>query len=249
MNLVFIRHGQSLWNLENKFTGWVDIDLSERGEVEAKTAGVTLIDNNFYPEICFTSYLKRSINTAAHIIENYKKMNITFENVKKWELNERHYGALQGLDKIETAKKYGQEQVQIWRRSFDAPPPMAVQNSEHDPKTHELYNSIESELPLGESLKDVLSRVVKTYEQILATAKEKPVLVVAHGNSIRAMVKMLDNLSDKDIVDVNIPTGIPLAYNISDNNIEKIGYLGDEEAINNLAKEVEMQSKITDKKG
>ena len=249
MNLVFIRHGQSLWNLENKFTGWVDIDLSERGEVEAKTAGVTLIDNNFYPEICFTSYLKRSINTAAHIIENYKKLNITFENVKKWELNERHYGALQGLDKIETAKKYGQEQVQIWRRSFDTSPPMAEQNSEHDPKTHELYNDIKSVLPLGESLKDVVSRVVKTYEQIIATAKEKSVLVVAHGNSIRAMVKLLDNLSDKEIVEVNIPTGIPLAYNISDNNIEKIGYLGDEEAINNLAKEVEMQSKITDKKG
>ena len=249
MNLVFIRHGQSLWNLENKFTGWVDIDLSERGEVEAKTAGVTLIDNNFYPEICFTSYLKRSINTAAHIIENYKKLNITFENVKKWELNERHYGALQGLDKIETAKKYGQEQVQIWRRSFDTSPPMAEQNSEHDPKTHELYNDIKSVLPLGESLKDVVLRVEKTYEQIIATAKEKSVLVVAHGNSIRAMVKLLDNLSDKEIVDVNIPTGIPLAYNISDNNIEKIGYLGDEEAINNLAKEVEMQSKITDKKG
>ena len=249
MNLVFIRHGQSLWNLENKFTGWVDIDLSERGEVEAKTAGVTLIDNNFYPEICFTSYLKRSINTAAHIIENYKKLNITFENVKKWELNERHYGALQGLDKIETAKRYGQEQVQIWRRSFDTSPPMAEQNSEHDPKTHELYNDIKSVLPLGESLKDVVLRVEKTYEQIIATAKEKSVLVVAHGNSIRAMVKLLDNLSDKEIVDVNIPTGIPLAYNISDNNIEKIGYLGDEEAINNLAKEVEMQSKITDKKG
>ena len=249
MNLVFIRHGQSLWNLENKFTGWVDIDLSERGRVEAKTAGVTLIDNNFYPEICFTSYLKRSINTAAHITENFKNMNIKYENVKKWELNERHYGALQGLDKIETAKKYGQEQVQIWRRSFDTPPPVAEKNSEHDPRTHELYNNIESELPLAESLKDVVSRVVKTYEQILATAREKSVLVVAHGNSIRAMVKMLDNLSDKDIVDVNIPTGIPLAYNISDNNIEKIGYLGDEETINNLAKEVEMQSKITDKKG
>ena len=249
MNLVFIRHGQSLWNLENKFTGWVDIDLSERGEVEANTAGGTLTDNNFYPEICFTSYLKRSINTAAHIIENYKKKNITFENVKKWELNERHYGSLQGLDKIETAKKYGQEQLQIWRRSFDTPPPMAEQNSEHDPKTQELYNNIESELPLGESLKDVVSRVVKTYEEILATAKQKSVLVVAHGNSIRAMVKMLDNLSDKDIVDVNIPTGIPLAYNISDNNIEKIGYLGDEEVIYNLAKEVQMQSKITDKKG
>ncbi len=249
MNLVFIRHGQSLWNLENKFTGWVDIDLSERGEVEAKTAGVTLIDNKFYPEICFTSYLKRSINTAAHIIKNYKKINITFETEKKWELNERHYGALQGLDKIETAKKFGQEQVQIWRRSFDTRPPMAEQNSEHDPKTQELYNDIESELPLGESLKEVVLRVAKTYEQILATAKEKSVLVVAHGNSIRAMVKILDNLSDKEIVEVNIPTGIPLAYNISDNNIEKIGYLGDEETIKNLAKEVEMQSKITDKKG
>ena len=176
-------------------------------------------------------------------------MNITFENVKKWELNERHYGALQGLDKIKTAKKYGQEQVQIWRRSFDTSPPMAEQNSEHDPKTHELYNDIKSVLPLGESLKDVVLRVEKTFEQIIATAKEKSVLVVAHGNSIRAMVKLLDNLSDKEIVDVNIPTGIPLAYNISDNNIEKIGYLGDEEAINNLAKEVEMQSKITDKKG
>jgi 2,3-bisphosphoglycerate-dependent phosphoglycerate mutase len=126
---------------------------------------------------------------------------------------------------------------------------MAEQNSEHDPKTHELYNDIKSVLPLGESLKDVVLRVEKTYEQIIATAKEKSVLVVAHGNSIRAMVKLLDNLSDKEIVDVNIPTGIPLAYNISDNNIEKIGYLGDEEAINNLAKEVEMQSKITDKKG
>ena len=126
---------------------------------------------------------------------------------------------------------------------------MAEQKSEHDPKTHELYNDIESRLPLGESLKDVVSRVVKTYEQILATAKEKSVLVVAHGNSIRAMVKLLDNLSNKDIVDVNIPTGIPLAYNISDNNIEKIGYLGDEDAINNLTKEVEMQSKITEKKG
>ena len=249
MNLVFIRHGQSLWNLENKFTGWVDIDLSERGEVEAKTAGVTLIDNNFYPEICFTSYLKRSINTAAHIVESYKKMNITFENVKKWELNERHYGALQGLDKIETAKKYGDEQVHIWRRSFDTPPPMAKKNSKHDPNTHKLYNDIDSKLPLGESLKDVVSRVTNTFEQILALTKDRCVLVVAHGNSIRAMVKMLDNLSDNEIVDVNIPTGIPLAYNISGNNIEKIGYLGDEEAINNLAKEVEMQSKITDKKG
>ena len=126
---------------------------------------------------------------------------------------------------------------------------MAELNSQNDPNTQELYNDIESELPLGESLKDVVSRVTKTYKQILASAKEKPVLVVAHGNSIRAMVKMLDNLSDKEIEDVNIPTGIPLAYNISDNNIEKIGYLGDEKAIKNLAKEVEMQSKITDKKG
>ena len=249
MNIVFVRHGQSLWNLENKFTGWVDIDLSERGKIEAKTAGTTLVDNNFFPDVCFTSYLKRSINTAGYIIDNYKNINMTFNTVQKWELNERHYGALQGLDKIETAKKYGEEQVQIWRRSFDTPPPMAKKNSKHDPKTHKLYNDIESKLPLGESLKDVVSRVTNTFEQILALTKDRCVLVVAHGNSIRAMVKMLDNLSANEIVDVNIPTGIPLAYNISDNNIEKIGYLGDKDTIKNLAKEVEMQSKITDKKG
>ena len=249
MNIVFVRHGQSLWNLENKFTGWVDIDLSERGKIEAKTAGATLVDNKFFPDICFTSYLKRSINTAGYIIDNYKNINMTFNTVQKWELNERHYGALQGLDKIETAKKYGDEQVHIWRRSFDTPPPMAKKNSKHDPNTHKLYNDIDSKLPLGESLKDVVSRVTNTFEQILALTKDRCVLVVAHGNSIRAMVKMLDNLSDNEIVDVNIPTGIPLAYNISGNNIEKIGYLGDKDTIKNLAKEVEMQSKITDKKG
>ncbi|MAE33479.1 MAG: phosphoglyceromutase [Actinobacteria bacterium] len=249
MNLVFIRHGQSLWNLENKFTGWVDVGLSERGKKEAIDAGKTLLDNNFLPKVCFTSYLKRSIDTAKYIVDNFKKNDITFTCERKWELNERHYGGLQGLDKIETAKKYGTEQVQIWRRSFDIPPPLTKKNSKHDPNIDDLYSEIKSELPLGESLKDVVSRVKSTYQQILSLSIEKKVIVVAHGNSIRAMVKMLDKLSDEEIIKINIPTGIPLAYNISNNNIEKIGYLGDEEAINNLTKEVEMQSKVADKKG
>ena len=249
MNLVFIRHGQSLWNLENKFTGWVDIGLSERGKKEAIDAGNTLLDNNFLPKACFTSYLKRSIDTADYIIENFKRNNITFSCEKRWELNERHYGGLQGLDKIETAKKYGEEQVQIWRRSFNVQPPLAERNSQHDPNIDDLYSEIKCELPLGESLKDVISRVTSTYQQILSLANERNVIVVAHGNSIRAMVKMLDKLSDEEIIKINIPTGIPLAYNISNNNIEKIGYLGNEKTINNLTKEVEMQSKIADKKG
>jgi len=249
MNLVFIRHGQSLWNLENKFTGWVDVGLSERGEKEAVDAGNTLLDHNFIPKACFTSYLKRSIETTDYIINNFKKNNITFSCDRKWELNERHYGSLQGLDKIETAKKYGEKQVQIWRRSFDIPPPLAERNSKYDPNIDDLYSEIKSELPLGESLKDVVLRVTSTYQQILSLAIERSVIVVAHGNSIRAMVKMLDKLSDEEIIKINIPTGIPLAYNISNNNIEKIGYLGDEKAISNLTKEVEMQSKIADKKG
>ena len=173
----------------------------------------------------------------------------SLNTVQKWELNERHYGALQGLDKIETAKKYGEEQVQIWRRSFDTPPPMAKKNSKHDPKTHKLYNDIESKLPLGESLKDVVSRVTNTFEQILALTKDRCVLVVAHGNSIRAMVKMLDNLSDNEIVDVNIPTGIPLAYKISENKNMRIGYLGDSDKIEQLQKEVELQSKVKENEG
>ena len=249
MNLVFIRHGQSLWNLENKFTGWVDVGLSERGEKEAVDAGNTLLDHNFIPKACFTSYLKRSIETTDYIINNFKKNNITFSCDRKWELNERHYGSLQGLDKIETAKKYGEKQVQIWRRSFDIPPPLAERNSKYDPNIDDLYSEIKSELPLGESLKDVVLRVTSTYQQILSLAIERSVIVVAHGNSIRAMVKMLDKLSDEEIIKINIPTGIPLAYNISNNNIEKIGYLGNEKTINNLTKEVEMQSKIADKKG
>jgi len=249
MNLVFIRHGQSLWNLENKFTGWVDVGLSERGKKEAIDAGNILLDNNFLPKACFTSYLKRSIDTADYIIENFKRNNITFSCERRWELNERHYGDLQGLDKIETAKKYGEEQVQIWRRSFNVQPPLAERNSQYDPNIDDLYRGIKSELPLGESLKDVVLRVTSTYTQILSLANERKVIVVAHGNSIRAMVKMLDKLSDEEIIKINIPTGIPLAYNISNNNIEKIGYLGDEEAISNLTKEVEMQSKIADKKG
>jgi 2,3-bisphosphoglycerate-dependent phosphoglycerate mutase len=247
MNLVFIRHGQSIWNLENKFTGWVDVGLSERGKKEAIDAGKTLLDNNFLPEACFTSYLKRSIDTAEYIIENFKSNNISFSCERRWELNERHYGELQGLDKIETAKKYGEEQVQIWRRSFNIQPPLAEKNSQYDPNIDDLYSEIKSDLPLGESLKDVVSRVKKSLSMILNLTLNKKVLVVAHGNSIRAMLKIIEDISDENIIGINIPTGIPLAFNYQDDKLSKIGYLGDQEQIMKLQKEVEQQSRI--KKG
>lgn len=250
MNLIFVRHGQSIWNLENKFTGWVDVELSERGVREAEDAGITLLSFNFIPEICFTSFLKRSKSTAEIILNKMKKevdFNIKTKNI--WQLNERHYGALQGLDKIETAKHYGEDQVQLWRRSYDVLPPLAEKGSQFDPKTDKKYENIKEELPLGESLEKVVERLGSTFTNILEVVKTKQVLIVAHGNSIRAMVKMLDNLSNSEIVNVNIPTGIPLAYKISENENERIGYLGDPDKINHLQKEVELQSKVKEDKG
>ena len=246
--LVLLRHGESQWNLENRFTGWTNVDLTKKGEEEAKKAGELLNQEAIEFDVVHTSLLKRANRTMEICINEMglSKVSKKFD----WRLNERHYGGLQGLNKAETAEKHGDEQVLIWRRSYDIPPPMMAEDDTSHPRFDSKYDGID-ELPSSESLKDTLARV-KPYwqDKILPDLLgNKDVLVVAHGNSIRAMVKMLDNLSDKDIVDVNIPTGIPLAYNISDNNIEKIGYLGDEEAINNLAKEVEMQSKITDKKG
>ena len=246
-NLILVRHGQSEWNEKNLFTGWEDPGLTNKGKLEAENAGNLIKNLGITFGYLFTSALIRAQLTGTIILSQINQEGIPIFKDKA--LNERFYGDLQGLNKDECREKWGEEQVQIWRRSFDTPPPMAKENSKNDPKTHKLYNDIKSELPLGESLKDVVLRVTNTFEQLLALTKEKCVLVVAHGNSIRAMVKMLDNLSDNEIVDVNIPTGIPLAYNISDNNIEKIGYLGDKDTIKNLAKEVELQSKITNKKG
>ena len=250
MNLVFVRHGQSIWNLENRFTGWVDVGLSDKGQEEAILAGRTLKDRNFIPEICMTSFLERSKSTASLIIENLNCEDpLEIERKEIWQLNERHYGSLQGLNKLETTKKYGEEQVHLWRRSFTTVPPLAEPGSEYDPNTNLVYKGIDNELPLGESLKDVVDRVSITLNNILESAIKTNTLVVAHGNSIRAMVKILDDLSDSEIVDVNIPTGIPLAYNITESSVEKIGYLEDEKILIKLQKEVELQSKLNGEEG
>ena len=248
MNLIFLRHGQSIWNLENRFTGWVDVGLSDGGVDEALNAGNTLLNKEYVPDICFTSYLKRSKETANILLSQYAdEVKQDIEIVNDWTLNERHYGSLQGLDKSETANKYGEEQVQLWRRSYDTPPPLAAKNSDFDPNNDKLYKNINQDLPLGESLKDVLSRVKKTISMILNLSETKNVLVVAHGNSIRAILKIIEDISDKDIIGINIPTGIPLAFNYQDDKLTKIGYLGDQEQIIKLQKEVEQQSRI--KKG
>ena len=211
MNLIFVRHGQSIWNLENKFTGWVDVGLSERGIKEAEEAAKTLLENNFTPEICFTSFLKRSKSTAEIILNKMnEETNFNIEIKAIWQLNERHYGALQGLDKIETAKKYGQDQVQLWRRSYDVLPPLAEIGSKFDPKIDKKYENIKEELPLGESLEKVVERVKSTFINLIELAKTKQVLVVAHGNSIRAILKYFEKISDDNIVNVEIPTGKPL---------------------------------------
>ncbi len=245
MNLVFLRHGQSIWNLENKFTGWVDVGLTEKGIQEATKAGSTLIENKFIPKICFTSYLYRSIETANNLLNQYD-INIVNEIdiLKRWQLNERHYGALQSLDKIETAKKYGENKVHEWRRSYKIKPPFVEKHSKYDPKQDEAYKEIDNDLPLGESLEDVVRRVEPTLNEIIHLTKNKSVLVVAHGNSIRAMLKIIEKISDEEIVHVNIPTGIPLAFNINNDKITKIGYLGDQEIIESLEKEIEQQAKL-----
>ena len=245
MNLVFVRHGQSIWNQENKFTGWVDIGLSDKGIQEAIKAGETLIENNFIPEICFTSYLSRSIETSNNLLNQYEPNIVNGINIfKRWQLNERHYGALQGLDKIDTAKKYGEKQVHEWRRGYKTKPPLIKKDSKFDPRQDEAYEDIDIALPLGESLEDVVARVESTLNEIIELSENKNVLVVAHGNSIRAMLKTIENISDDSIVEVNIPTGIPLAFNINNDKITKIGYLGDQETIEELEKEIEQQSKI-----
>ena len=250
MNLVFVRHGQSIWNLENRFTGWVDVGLSDKGEEEAIQAGKTLKELDFIPEICMTSFLERSKTTANLILKNLNiEDSLELERKEIWQLNERHYGSLQGLNKLETSKKYGENQVHLWRRSFTTVPPLAEPGSEHDPNINIVYKGIDNQLPLGESLKDVVERVSLTLKNILESAIKSKILVVAHGNSIRAMVKILDNLTDSEIVDVNIPTGIPLAYNINESSVKKIGYLEDKNKLLKLQKEVELQSKLNSEKG
>lgn len=239
--LILCRHGESEWNLENRFTGWADVDLSPKGEQEAKDAGLTLKHEQLSFDLAYTSVLKRATRTLWIMLE---EMSLTWIPViNAWELNERHYGALQGLNKSQVAAEYGEEQVQIWRRSYDTPPPALNDDDERHPRFEIRYAGV-SDLPASESLKDTLLRV-KPYWQtkiIPSLLGNQDVLIVAHGNSLRAMVKMIENISDEEIVDFNIPTGIPLAYEFNENlKPIKQGFIGDPETIKQATQAVANQ--------
>ncbi|MEJ2767344.1 2,3-diphosphoglycerate-dependent phosphoglycerate mutase [Mycetohabitans sp. B46] len=243
--LVLIRHGESTWNKENRFTGWVDVDLTDKGAAEARQAGVLLKQAGYTFDIAYTSMLKRAIRTLWHVQDEMDLMYIPV--VHSWRLNERHYGALSGLNKAETAAQYGDEQVLIWRRSYDTPPP-ALEPS--DPRTSyddPRYAKVARELlPLTECLKDTVARVLPIWNESIAPAIKsgRNVLIAAHGNSIRALVKYLDDISDIDIVGLNIPNGVPLVYEL-DEALKPIKhyYLGDAEAIANAQAAVANQGK------
>lgn len=242
--LVLIRHGESTWNLENRFTGWTDVDLTDTGVAQAKQAGQLLKADGYDFDICYTSVLKRAIRTLWHTLD---EMDRTWLPVQKcWQLNERHYGALQGLNKAETAKKFGDEQVLVWRRSYDTPPPALEAGDPRSEKSDRRYAGAESHVPLTECLKDTVERVVPFWNETIApTIKSgQRVVIAAHGNSIRALVKYLDNISDDDIVGLNIPNGIPLVYELDD-NLKPIRhyYLGDAEAAAKAAAAVASQGK------
>ncbi len=241
--LVLIRHGESSWNLENRFTGWTDVDLTEKGVKEAHQAGQLLKEEGYTFDLAHTSVLKRAIRTLWIVLDETDLMWIPV--YRSWRLNERHYGILQGLNKKDTADKYGMEQVHLWRRSYDIPPPSLERTDERfsggDPKYAELSSE---ELPLGESLKNTLERVLPYWHETIATDLRagKRVLIVAHGNSIRAMVKYLDDIPDNVITELNIPTGIPLVYEL-DNDLHAINhfYLGDRDAVANATASVANQ--------
>jgi 2,3-bisphosphoglycerate-dependent phosphoglycerate mutase len=231
--LVLLRHGESVWNKENRFTGWTDVDLSEKGKAEAAAAGATLKAGGYVFDLAFCSVLARANETLNIVLE---EMGLTWIPVaKSWRLNERHYGALQGLDKAETAAKHGEAQVKIWRRAYDiAPPPMTREDPRYAGKDPRYADLDEKDIPLTECLKDTVARVMPYWTSAIAPAvlSGKKVLVAAHGNSLRALVKYLDGVSDADIVELNIPTGVPLVYELDDAlRPLRHYYLGDEAAI------------------
>ena len=245
MKLVLLRHGESKWNLENKFTGWKDVGLTKKGEKEAKNAGELIKNEKFSVDIVYTSVLKRAVNTMNICLANMDDCEP--EIFYDWRLNERHYGALQGLDKAETAKKYGDEQVLIWRRSYDIRPPELDQNDERHPKFDKKYKHLDSGiLPSSECLKDTVERFLPYWEETISpnVKNGKNILIVAHGNSLRALVKHLDNISDYEILSLNIPTGTPLVYEL-DGNLKSIRhyYLGNQDEINAKIKSVASQGK------
>ena len=243
--LVLLRHGESTWNKENRFTGWTDVDLSEKGVEEAKAAGKFMKENGFTFDIAYTSVLKRAIRTlwlATDVMDL-----LWLPVVKTWRLNERHYGALQGLNKAETAAKHGEEQVKEWRRSYDIPPPALEKDDERYPGKFPAYKDVpQRDLPLTESLKDTVERFLPFWHETVAPAIKdgKKVLIAAHGNSLRALVKYLDKMSEEEIIGLNIPTGIPLVYELDESlNPVKHYYLGNEEEIKKAQEAVANQGK------
>jgi 2,3-bisphosphoglycerate-dependent phosphoglycerate mutase len=243
--VVLIRHGESTWNQENRFTGWTDVDLNAKGLGEAKAAGQLLKKEGYSFDRSFVSVLKRALRTNWMILDELDELWIPVE--RSWRLNERHYGSLQGLNKAETAAKFGDDQVLIWRRSYDVPPPVLEKSDERFPGHDPRYRNVpESELPLTECLKDTVDRVLPYWHSEIAPAVKRgeKILVTAHGNTLRALVKYLDNLSEEEVLALNIPTGIPLVYELDD-DLKPIRhyYLGDQEAIAAAASAVASQGK------
>jgi 2,3-bisphosphoglycerate-dependent phosphoglycerate mutase len=243
--LVVVRHGESSWNKENRFTGWTDVDLSEKGVQEAHEGGKSLKKEGYGFDIAYTSVLKRAIRTLDIVLDEMDVMWIPV--IKSWRLNERHYGALQGLNKAETAAKFGEDQVKVWRRSYDVPPPLLEKTDDRYPGKDPRYKDLkEKELPLTECLKDTVARVLPFWNDTIAPAIKsgKRVLIAAHGNSLRALVKYLDNVPESEIVELNIPTGIPLVYELDDKlKPIKHYYIGDPEKVKAAMESVASQGK------
>ena len=245
IKLVLQRHGESTWNKENRFTGWTDVDLTEKGIEEAKKAGQILKKENYVFDVAFTSILKRATRTLDITLKEMGIKNVKIYN--SWRLNERHYGALQGLNKSEMAAKFGEDQVHVWRRSYDIRPPALTKDDERYPGNDPLFKDIDKKnVPLTECLKDTVARVIPYWEEIIAPALKsgKKAIISAHGNSLRALVKYLDDVSDEIIPNLNIPTGIPLVYELN-NNLKPIRhyFLGSKEEVEKAMKAVEQQGK------
>ncbi|MBT4217758.1 MAG: 2,3-diphosphoglycerate-dependent phosphoglycerate mutase [Flavobacteriales bacterium] len=245
VKLILLRHGESQWNLENRFTGWKDVSLTETGIAEASFSGNQLLKANIKIKSVYTSLLNRATETTDIVTDiiNFSKEDIQYD----WRLNERHYGALQGLNKSETAKKYGEKQVHIWRRSYDISPPHIDQDDKRHPRFDNKFNNIQDPLPVGESLKNVIDRLNPFWKEYVSNLSEAKgdYLIVAHSNSLRAIIKILDNLSDKEIMSVNIPTGVPLVYTIDKNlNVIDKQYLIDEKILKVKQEAVANQGKV-----
>ncbi|HSB61712.1 MAG TPA: 2,3-diphosphoglycerate-dependent phosphoglycerate mutase [Vicinamibacteria bacterium] len=243
IKLVLLRHGESTWNRENRFTGWTDVDLSEKGVKEARESGRLLRESGYTFDVAYTSVLKRAVRTLWIALDELDLMWLTVHN--SWRLNERHYGALQGLNKAETAAKFGEVQVKVWRRSYAEPPPALTPDDERYPGRDRRYADLgRDELPLAEALKDTVERFLPYWHSTVVPdiRAGKRVLIAAHGNSLRALVKHLDGISDADIVELNIPTGVPLVYEL-DGDLRPLGhyYLGDPEAVRKAAEAVARQ--------